>query len=162
MDQDNLAAPPVARTFLGRKSWVAYAVTVLRHALLLLGVSLLWFYTSPTIGMVALLLILGHLAYRILELRSYELFLTEDGVWVFSGILPWTKGVSGVKWRDLDEAVFYNSLVGWATRSYSIRIGHRFTKASEIFLSHIFCGQKVVSTVNDMHRDMVRSGAVGR
>jgi len=162
MDQDNLLAPPGGRTFLGRKSWVAYAVTILRHALALLAVSILWFYAPPAAGIVALLLVLGHLAYRILELRSYELFLTEDGVWVFAGILPWTKGVSGVKWRDLDEAVFFNSLVGWATRSYSIRIGHRFTKASEIFVSHVFCGQKVVGRVNDMHREMVRSGAVGR
>jgi hypothetical protein len=42
------------------------------------------------------------------------------------------------------------------------RCNRRFTKASGIFLSRIFYGQKVVSTVNDMHREMVRNGAVGR
>jgi hypothetical protein len=162
MDQDNTLTRAEDRTFLGRKSWVAYAVTVLRHALALLIVALVWSYTTTTIGVVALLLVLGHLAYQIAHLRSYELFMTDDGVWVFSGILPWTKGTAGVKWRDLDEAVFFNTIVSWATKSYSIRIGHRFTKASEILLTHMFCGQKIVTRVNDVHQQKVRSGLIDR
>lgn len=161
MDQDNILVPEGERSFLGRKSWVAYAATTLRHLVLFLPVSFAWHFSTMA-GVIALLLLLGHFVYRIAELRSYELFWNGDGVWIFSGILPWTKGVSGVKWRDLDEAVFFNNMLSWATKSYSIRIGHRFTKASEIRLTHIFCGQRAVARVNGMHQDMVRSGLISR
>ena len=113
-----MLVPEGQRTFLGRKSWVAYAITALRHVVLLLGVAVLWQFATTFVSIVALLLVLGHLAYRILDLRSCELFLTNDGVWVFSGILPWTKGMRGVKWRDLYEATFFNTMLSWATKSY--------------------------------------------
>lgn len=53
-------------------------------------------------------------------------------IWVYSGVLPWSKGVAGIKWRDLDEAVYFQGPVSGALRSYCLRIGHRFTKSSEI------------------------------
>ena len=58
-------------------------------------------------------------------------------MWTYSGILPWKKGVSGVKWRDMDEATFVPGFWSWITGSYTVCIGHRFTKANEIVLTNI-------------------------
>ena len=38
-------------------------------------------------------------------------------------------------WRDMDEATFEQGFWSWLTRSYTVRIGHRFTKGSEIRLT---------------------------
>jgi len=97
--------------------------------------------------------------YRFLLVRSVQLYYDDLGVWVFSGVLPWKQGVSGVKWRDIDEATYVNSFVSWATRSYTIRIGHRFTKGSEIVLHHIAGGRRAVETINAVHQDLIRSAA---
>jgi hypothetical protein len=73
-------------------------------------------------------------------------------VWVFRGILPWSKGVSGVKWRDLEDAVFFPNFLSWLLRSYTIRVGHRFTKTSEIVLPNIARGHEAVAHINERHR----------
>lgn len=82
------------------------------------------------------------------------------GVWVYSGILPWNKGVAGVKWRDLDEAVYFQSMGSWLFKSYSVRIGHRFTKSSEILLSHWARGHEAAMAINGQHQDLVRANAL--
>jgi hypothetical protein len=73
-------------------------------------------------------------------LRSIQLYTDLDGVWVYRGIFPWDKGFSGVKWRDLEDAVFYPNFLSWALKSYTVRVGHRFTKSSEIVLRNIANG----------------------
>lgn len=49
----------------------------------------------------------GHLGMHHLDLRAVHLYCGDVGVWVYSGVLPWNKGVAGVKWRNLDEAVYF-------------------------------------------------------
>lgn len=161
MDTDNRLAVPSERTELGRKSWVAYVRVCVGNLLFLIVAAIAWHF-STALGAAAVLLVLANLAYRMIELRSYLLYYDTDGVWVYGGVLPWNKGAAGVKWRDLDEAVFLNNMTSWATRSYSVRIGHRFTKSSEIFQSDILSGQKAVETINALHLDMVRDGRVSR
>ena len=72
-----------------------------------------------------------------------------------SGLLPWNKGVRGVKWRDLDEATFTQGFSSWVLRSYSIRVGHRFTKDSEISLSSMYNGKEAVRIINQVHQKLV-------
>ena len=79
---------------------------------------------------------------------------------MFKGILPWAKGTSGVKWRDLDEAVFFPGFFGWVFKSYQLRIGHRFTKSSEIVLGHIRGGDTAVQEINQLHIEMVRNSEI--
>jgi hypothetical protein len=79
---------------------------------------------------------------------------------VVSGILPWKRGVRGVKWRDMDDASYAGGFFAWVTRSYTVRIGHRFTRESEIVLHHIAGGRQAVETVNAIHQQMIRSGAI--
>lgn len=93
-------------------------------------------------------------------MKSFHLYFDDVGVWVYSGVLPWNKGVAGVKWRDLDEAVYFQSMGSWLFKSYSIRIGLRFTKSSEILLSHWARGNEVVMEINGQHQALVRASAL--
>ena len=160
MDQNNAPAISSNVILLGGKSWVAYiGIALIGFVLFAIGVQLA--RQASFIGGLSILLLSGlFVCYRVLELRSYRLYHDDIGVWVFSGILPWRKGVNGVKWRDLDEAVYFQTLWGWLFKSYSLRIGHRFTKSSEIFLTHIARGHEAVLKINQAHEILIRSNAL--
>jgi hypothetical protein len=157
VDQDFSQAPTAEVTTLARKSWTAYVglcVTILVLGLILIP---LFFWFSKTAGVVVGLLIVALLAYRIAELRTFHLYWTDAGVWVYAGVLPWSKGTRGVKWRDIDDATFNQGMLSWLLRSYSIRIGHRFTRSSELLLTGISRGDKVVAAINRQLQDLARS-----
>ena len=90
--------------------------------------------------------------YSVLANRSATIYTDDNGVWLYSGIFPWSKGIAGVKWRDLDEALFYQGFFGWLFKSYTIRIGHRFTKKSEILISHVDPGHIASQRINELHQ----------
>ena len=58
----------------------------------------------------------------------------------------------------MDEATYAQGFWSWLTRSYMVRIGHRFTKANEIVLSNIGGGKQAVATINARHQALVRTG----
>jgi hypothetical protein len=164
MDEDNASSAGPRANVVGVKSWLAY-LGVLFMAVVLFGIVLPLTFTyggqfaeiaAGAVMVVSALVVL----YRFLLLRSVQLYYDDVGVWVVSGILPWNKGVAGVKWRDMDEATFEPGFWSWISRSYTIRIGHRFTKASEIRLTDIGAGKDAVSTLNAQHQSMIREGAV--
>ena len=134
MDQDNSATVPSEIASLGGKSWTAYIRVVLVGIVLFFIITPLAWSFSVIAGVVVLLVSLLFVVYQFLLLRSFHLYYDDVGVWVYSGVLPWNKGVAGVKWRDLDEALYFQSMGSWLFKSYTIRIGHRFTKSSEIVL----------------------------
>jgi hypothetical protein len=168
MEEDNAASAGPRANVVGVKSWIAY-LGVFFMAAILFGVVLPLMFSfgdriAPGFGdiaagavMVGSALVTG---YRFLLLRSVQLYYDDVGVWVYSGILPWKKGVAGVKWRDMDEATFEQGFWSWITRSYTIRIGHRFTKASEIRLTDIAGGKDAVAKLNAMHQSLIREGVV--
>lgn len=139
MDQENALALGRDARILARKSWTAY-IRVFFLGLLL---------TVPVVAF---------LVYQVMEIRSHQLYVDDIGIWHSRGILPWSKGISGVKWRDLDEAVFFQGMGSWLLKSYTVRIGHRFTKANEIVMTHMASGHQAVMTVNAMHQELVRAG----
>ncbi|MEG1065478.1 MAG: hypothetical protein RSE32_13545 [Comamonas sp.] len=153
--QTNIDANEDGYMNLGGKAWTAYAITGvfgLFVALIALGVGSLF---SPVVGYIFFIFGIAWTIYRLLVLKSYNLYTDTNGVWIYSGILPWTKGTRGVKWRDIDDATYFPTLFSWMFRSYSIRIGHRFTKSGEIMLSHWSGGDKVAMQINDLHSEMV-------
>jgi hypothetical protein len=158
MDQDNSLAAGRDARILARKSWTAYIRVVLVGIVGLLLVVPAACNASWVAGLIALLLVGGFLTYQIMDIRSHQLYVDDVGVWHARGILPWNKGVAGVKWRDLDEAVFFQGVSSWLLKSYTVRIGHRFTKANEIVMTHMAGGHEAVMAVNSMHQDMVRQG----
>ena len=128
MELDKAATAPQARV-IGVKSWTAYAGVLALAALLFfvaLPLAFRWNELAAAAVMAGSSLVVG---YRWLVVRSVMLYYDDVGVWVVSGVLPWNKGVHGVKWRDMDEASYINGFVSWVTRSYTVRIGHRFTIA---------------------------------
>ena len=159
MEEQNALAPLQAQV-IGVKSWLAYA-GVAALAVILFGVLLplafLWHEMAALAVLILSALLVG---YQFLLVRSVQLYMDDLGVWVHAGVLPWKKGVSGVKWRDMDEATFVNGFTSWATRSYTVRIGHRFTKDSEIVLTNIARGKDAVASVNARHQALIRSGFV--
>lgn len=160
MEQDNSAVASVNATQLPGKAWTAYIPIGLGvFFFLLMFVPLVW-TVNALAGIALLTIVIVFIAYKILVVRRYSLYYDEVGVWVYSGVLPWTKGVRGVKWRDLDEAVYIPTFWSWMFKSYSIRVGHRFTKSSEIFLSHMKHGQQTVMSINEQHHELVRANAL--
>ncbi len=99
-------------------------------------------------------------AYRFASLRSHHLYYDDEGVWLYSGVFPWNRGSAGVKWRDIDEAVFVTGLRSWLFKSYTVRIGHRFTKTSELIISHMARGDNAAMAVNSMHAELLRKDQV--
>jgi hypothetical protein len=160
MDDGTNASNPGMDMRLGGKSWTAYVRPVVTSAVLLLVLVPLASMAAMTAGVVAFLVLAAFLAYQCLLLRSFYLYIDDLGVWVFSGILPWNKGIAGVKWRDLDEAVYVQSMTSWLFKSYTIRIGHRYTKTSEILLDHWVQGDQAVLAINIQHAELVRANAL--
>ena len=160
MEQENGAIMSANAKLLGGKSWTAYFSIGLAAILLLAILAPLAWYGSWIAGVAVLALALPFFAYQILLVRSYKLYCDEVGVWVYSGILPWKKGVKGVKWRDLDEALYFQTFGSWLFNSYSIRIGHRFTKSSEIFLTNMARGNESAIAINAHLHELVRNNAL--
>ncbi len=155
MDQDNALAAGRDARILARKSWTAYIRVFFLGLVALLLLAAFWGANWKG-GLLLTVPVVAFLAYQVMELRSHTLYVDDIGVWHSRGILPWSKGISGVKWRDLDEAVFVQGIGSWLLKSYTVRIGHRFTKANEIIMTHMAGGHEAVMAVNAMHQEMVR------
>lgn len=136
------------REILSKKSWTAYATPSVILLILLVIFSSIHFILG--------LIVVFFIIVTFLNIRSYELFIDSDGVWLYRGIFPWNKGIHGVKWRDLDEAVYYTGFLSWSLKSYTIKISHRFTKDGEIRLTHMNQGNTAVQLINSMHRSHVK------
>ncbi|MDH5181223.1 MAG: hypothetical protein OEZ39_11565 [Gammaproteobacteria bacterium] len=158
MEQNNRSNDNTDIISLGGKAWTAYVRVILTALFLFLIVTPAAWSASAMAGVIILAGSLAVVAYQFLLLRSFHLYFDDVGVWVYSGILPWSKGITGVKWRDLDEAVYFQSIGSWLFKSYSIRIAHRYTKSSEIILSHWTRGDEAVMTINGQHQELVRAG----
>jgi hypothetical protein len=134
---------------ISRKSWVAFLGPLLACAIILLvAVPLVAKIVSLRVGIVCGVLVVAYFAYQILVMWSVRLYIDDLGVWVYEGILPWNRGVSGVKWRDLDEAVYLPGFAAWVTGAYDLKIAHRYTKSSEIVLSSMSRGNLAAEVIN--------------
>jgi len=159
MEEDNASSTGPNAHIVGVKSWIAY-LGLMVLALLLFGLVPLAFMVNEIAAAVVMVVATLVVGYRFLTIRSVVLYYDEVGVWVFSGVLPWKKGVAGVKWRDMDEATFEQGFWSWITGSYTIRIGHRFTKASEIRLTTIAGGKDAVAKLNAHQQGLIREGRI--
>ncbi|RYF39643.1 MAG: hypothetical protein EOO38_23000 [Cytophagaceae bacterium] len=132
-------------------SWVAYVRPIVVFGVMaILAIIVSTF--SQSLGVIAALAALGLLVYRVLYFRSVRLFTNDEGVWLFRGILPWNNGIIGVKWRDVEDAVYFTGFVSWAFNAHAVRIGHRFTKTSELTIANMKDGIAAVNHINEIHR----------
>jgi len=142
-----------------RLSWTAYVWPVIL-VLFCWAVAVPLYQWKPWVGAVFFLFWLLILVSGFLSRRAIKLYFNDHGVWVRSGFLPWTRGVSGVQWRDIDDATFFTGFLAWAFNSYRIRVGHRFTKTSEIVIASVANGRKFVEAVNRELIERQRSGRI--
>ncbi|MDR1007250.1 MAG: hypothetical protein LBL65_01635 [Campylobacteraceae bacterium] len=105
-----------------RVSWIAYfwlSFWFVVKIAVLIGIYylLLYFFQdkiwavkalSVAFWVVVALVVIGLLFFilNFIMLRSILLYINNDGVWVYRGIFPWSKGTFGVKWRDVDSAAY--------------------------------------------------------
>ncbi len=160
MDEDNATRSSPNANVIGVKSWIAYVGLVLLAALLFGALLPLAFMVNQIAAAIVMLVSTIIVVYRFLQIRSVQLYYDDVGVWMFSGVLPWKRGVTGVKWRDMDEATFEQGFWSWISGSYNIRIGHRFTKSSEITLTNIARGKDAVATLNAHQQALIREGRI--
>ena len=146
---------PINATVLARKSWIAYLAPTFFCAVALYVLGSLVMPLNRPVAISLWLLCVTVYFYILLSIRSYMLFINDNGVWIFSGVFPWTKGVSGVKWRDLDAAVYYQNFLSWLFGAYTIRISHRFTRSAEIRLTVMHHGQLAVQQINTIQQSML-------
>jgi len=99
---------------------------------------------------IAIAFVVFSLLLNLLYARSISLYYDDVGVWYFSGIFPWSKGVSGVKWANIDEATYKTGFLSWAFKSYEVTIRHKYTKSNEIVLPYIFKGNDAVMSINSV------------
>jgi hypothetical protein len=155
---DPLALPTSAgprAVFLCAKSWTAYAGTFMIAVLLFFAALPLAFnYKTPP---PMLVLIVG---YRLLTIRSHQLYYDEAGVWLASGILPWKKKLTGVPWRDMDQASAETNFWSWLFRSHTVRISVRTTRQTVIHVSGMARGKHAVDTINARLQEILRQHAI--
>ncbi|WP_275289456.1 hypothetical protein [Halomonas elongata] len=132
-------------------SWTAYVHPIIVFmVMVVIGLALTGI--RDWLGAIFILFWLAVCVVQILTIRSIVLYTDAEGVWVYRGIFPWSKGMFGIKWRDVEDATFVQNFLSWLFKSYTVRVGHRFTKASEIVLPHIRRGHDAVMHINELHR----------
>lgn len=145
-----------------RLSWVAYVreglAFLVRFLLCGGGATLIalgldryaHMHTEAWLPVLGFLAAVAWTVYSVMLTNSVRLFTDENGVWMQSGIFPWEKGVTGVQWRDLGQAGYTQGFVSWALRSYDVRISHRFTTGSELYLRNVHRGNLAVEHINSV------------
>jgi hypothetical protein len=84
----------------------------------------------------------------IAAIRTTRLYCDDQGIWCFRGILPWKKGVAGLRWENLEKVGYEANFGAWFTQSYTITLYHRYTGASNIRLTQVWKGSAVVAKIN--------------
>lgn len=150
MENANIEILPSAE-IVSRVSWIGYVIPVLVTL-----ITIAFIIASPLSIFFCLFPIL-FFVYKFLLLKSILLYVNDEGVWCYSGVFPWDKGHRGVKWRDLDEAVFNVGFISWAFKAYVITIKHRFTQGNEIKLTFMDKGDQAVMQINRKHQGIIES-----
>lgn len=132
-------------------SWVAYIRPVLTFIVVSLVIIAFLSRRDNELNTVMYLLVAfsaSLMVMRLIYLKTMRLVINDDGIYLFSGIFPWTKGMTGTLWRDVAEAVYYTGFISWAFNSYRICVRHRFTKTSELVIPSVKNGNKAAMEIN--------------
>lgn len=144
-------------TSLSGKSWTAYVKIGLVGLFFLAAVTPGVWSASWKFGLAALLASIVFVGYKVLFLRSVHLYCDGEGIWLYSGILPWNKSLYGIKWRDFGGATYIPAMGSWFSKSYSIRINHRFTASNVLYLTEMAHGDAAISEINAQHQEMIEA-----
>jgi len=130
---------------LSKKSIITY----IKPIGILLILAYFGYQYFPIIGIFFSIIIFGVYIY----IRSYTLFIDDAGVWVFHGLFPWSKGVSGIKWSDFSEATYSQNFFSWALSSYTVTAKNKFKGQSEFVLYDMHNGDTAVAKINSVSQN---------
>lgn len=143
-----------------RLSWFSYVRSIIGFVIILAIASVIAYIFFSNSNAIFYAIIGGvsilYWALTILSIRAVKIYSDEDGIWVYAGIFPWNRGSSGIKWRDLDEAVYFTGFFSWLFKSYTIKLTHRYTKSNEIVVADVWRGNKLVQEINERHMEMIK------
>lgn len=100
-------------------------------------------------------------ALKFYYLWTLHLIINNDGVYLFRGIFPWTKGTTGTLWQDIADAQYFPGFIAWVTRTYSIQVRFRFNKSNETFVPYIWKGHQAVMLINQTLQERARTAQTG-
>jgi hypothetical protein len=146
-------ATPGVNEHVYHVSWVAYIRPVLTFIVVSLVFVAFLSRRDNELDTVMYLLVAfsaSLMVIRLIYLKTMRLVINDQGVYLFRGIFPWTKGMTGTLWRDVADAVYYTGFFSWAFNSYRVVINHRFTKTSELVILSVRDGNKAVMEINDI------------
>ena len=78
-----------------------------------------------------------------------SVYMDDTGVFVYRGILPWTRGTYSIGWQDCGGAAYKQGFISYIFKSYVLTINHRFTNSSNIVVRGIGRGNEFVELVNE-------------
>ncbi|KAB8041188.1 hypothetical protein [Janthinobacterium aquaticum] len=158
---DYLASNAAPRAvFLCAKSWTAYAGTLVIAVLLFFAALPLAFRYNTRAALVVLVgsaLIIG---YRVMTTRSVQLYYDEAGVWLAAGILPWKKKLTGIAWRDLQQAEHDSTFWSWLCRSYTVRVQPHGARQTAIVATGMAHGKAAADAINIRLQELIQSRAL--
>ena len=141
---------------LSRKSWITYIFGITIAVFTMVTMAII--DKNPPMGSIIFdALALAATFVFVKHLRSFILYMDEDGVWLLSGMFPWSRAVNGTKWRDIEAAYFNRGFFHWATSSYPVFIVNRFTRRTEISLTNMAHGNLAVQMINEKLQSMART-----
>lgn len=129
----------------------------------LLLLAFIGYELNPRLGLDAMTAVvfvyLVSYAYRCLVNRSVRLTIDDAGVWVSRGVVPWNRGVYGVKWRDIESVVYRQGFANWLSRSFPVTVVERFTQRGEVHLEHVWHGDQAATQINAKLMAMTQGSA---
>lgn len=169
--EDNLFKEDSARIY--RISWIGYirpvflltVVTALCIAVILVrdlgSPSMQAQLANPLFVIAPVCVIVLAVIWFVLKfyyLSTLRFIINTDGVYLFRGIFPWTKGQTGTLWQDIADAQYFPGFIAWLTKTYSVQVRFRFNKSNETFVPYIWNGHQAVMLINQTLQDRARSG----
>ncbi|MBY5246595.1 hypothetical protein [Klebsiella quasipneumoniae] len=97
-------------------------------------------------------------ALKFYYLYTLRLIINADGVYLFRGIFPWTKGTYGTLWQDIADAQYFPGFIAWVTKTYSVQVRFRFNKSNETFVPYLWNGHRAVMLINQTLQERARNG----
>lgn len=154
-----LARQPRQRTLLARKSWVAY-VRPLVWALFWVGfVPVVIWSHLPWVGISSVVVGASAAVYRVLWLRSTQLWMDEYGVTLNSGVFPWQRGEWRVRWRDIETVGCDRDFMRWAFRFSSVYVWQRFKDEAALVATDMAQGSQACTILNSVHLQWIEDRA---
>ncbi len=130
-------------------SWVCYLQQVIIYLIVLLVILSLKSWLGVFSSILALIWTIW-VFVQILENLKTKFIIDDEGVWISSGLFPWNKGIYGLGWRDISDAVYKTGFFSWVLKSYTITIRHRYTKSNHLVFEKVAKGDLMVGRINEI------------